>query len=241
MRIGPTYPEKQKKIRIRKCLLTLYPNNDVISTAVREKINLIITYMMPGIWDLNQISDELYNKIQILLENRIYIYEIPKEWNNTKSGLMEIIAEVFNLKIIDLLRVENKPTQYQTIGRICQITTPKNELVDLLTLIKEKLNLSSLQYLGDLNSAVKQVSIIIGYPLTPQILKLTKKMKIDTIICENFSYEVEKLAEELDISLINVTKYIVNLGLLKLSQVLRMEQPTVQFIFTHLKPSIKTF
>ncbi|MFX1293634.1 MAG: Nif3-like dinuclear metal center hexameric protein [Promethearchaeota archaeon] len=240
MKIGPTYPEKQKKVKIKKCLLTLYPNTDVISTAVREKVDFIITYMMPSIW-INQITDEVYSKMQILLENRIYIYKIPEEWISIKYGLIEIISDVLNLKITNLLRVGIESTQSTVIGRICQTTTSKSILIDLLTLIKDKLNLSTIQYLGDLDSPIQQIAIIIGHPLTSNVLKLVKRINIDTIICENFTYDIEKLAEELDIILLNVTKYIVNLGLLKLSQALRMEQPNIEFIFFNLKPSVKTF
>lgn len=240
MKLGPTYPEEQKKKKVKKCILALYPNTEVISTAVRDKFDLIICYTTPGIWaNFNQITDELYPKIKILLENRINLYKIQEEY--AESGLIDLIAEVFNLEVIDLLQIKNAMNQDKTAGCVCKITTPSNNLLNFLTMIKEKLDISPIRFLGDLNSSIQKVGIIIGHPLNLQLLKMAKKADIDTIVCNHFTYNSEKTAEELDINLIEVTSYVISLGLLKLTQILRMEEPTVEFAFINLKPSFKTF
>jgi putative NIF3 family GTP cyclohydrolase 1 type 2 len=241
MKIGPTYPRDQEKARIKKCIITLYPTVEVISDAVRDKVDLIFTYMKSADWTFNQIADEHYLKLKLILENRIYLYEIPKEWNAIKSGLIEILAEVLNLKVLDLFRITSETGDYSIIGRICQFGSQNSTLKNVLIMLKEKLGLPYLRYLGDEDSAVQRIAIIIGHPITPEILKLAKRDNINLLICDHFVFEMEKLAEELDLSLIDSTLYIVNLGLLKLSQALRMEQPNVQFNFINLKPSLKSF
>ena len=241
IKLGPTYPDEQKKKKIRKCFISIYPNREVLLTTVRDKFDILICYTLPELWNFNQITDELYPKIQLLLENRINLYLIPETWNDFKSGLVEIISEVFNLEAEGPLQVGPETSMENSIGRICQITTPASSLQDLLSLIKEKLNIPSIRYLGDVNSPIKKIFILVGRPLTLQLLKAIKRADIDTVICTNFTYNVEKIAEELDINLIDATHYIVNLGLLKLTQSLRMEHFDVEFLFNNLKPAFNIF
>ncbi len=228
-------------MKIKKCILSLYPDRETLLKVVRDKFDLLITYTLPEIWNFNQITDEIYPKIRILLENRVYFYVLPEKWISTRSGILKIIAEIFNLKIMDLLSFEDSRDQAISVGLLCQTTSTGIILNDLLSQVKDKLNISSIQYLGDQNSPISQICIIIGYALTPQLLKLAKRLQIDTIICTHFSFEAEKIAEELDINLISVTDYIVNLGLLKLTQSLRMEHYDVEFAFENIKPSFEMF
>lgn len=209
--------------------------------AVRDKFDLLITYTLPDTWNFNQITDEVYPKIRILLENRIHFYIIPKEWITAKSGLVEIIAEILNLRVVDILQIKDNKNQEIIVGCVCQILTSGNTLNDILTLIKQKLNLPSIQYFGEETNSISQIGIIIGYSPTPQLLKLIKRLKIDTLISTHFNFEIEKIAEDFDINLIGVSDYITNLGLLKLTQLLRMEHYDVEFAFENLKPSFKTF
>ncbi|MHA1356686.1 MAG: Nif3-like dinuclear metal center hexameric protein [Candidatus Helarchaeota archaeon] len=236
IKIGPTYLKDQEKIRIRKCIITLYPTIEVISTAVREKVDLIVTYYKSLGWTFDQLVDDHYPQIKILLDKRIYFYEIPKEWTSVKSGLIEILSEILNMKILDVFRIKNVSNQHILIGRICQFNSQNTSLPDLVLLLKEKLGFSYIHYSGDVNNPIQKIAIIIGHPLTLQILKKAKRKNINVIISDSFSFLIEKLAEELDISLIESTPYIVNLGLLKLSQALRLERPDVEIIFTNLKP-----
>lgn len=195
---------------------------------------------MSGIWNFNQITDELYKRMQILLENRINFYLIPEEWRITKTGLIDIIAHVLNLKVIDLLHTNSKKLNYQILGKICQIPAPSPKLIDLVTLIKNKTNIPSIQYLGDKDSPIKHISIILDEEISFQTLSLVKRLNIDTIICFQSTFEIEKLAEEYYINLICVSPYIINLGLLKLTQSLKMEEPSVEFTFLNLKSSFET-
>ena len=241
MKIGPTYPRDQEKNKIKRCTITLYPTVEVISDAVREKTDLIFTYMKSADWTFKQIADEHYLKLKLILENRICLYEIPKEWNAIKSGLIETVAEILNLKIVDLFRIKSETGDYSTIGRICQFGSKNSTLKNVLLLLKQKLDLPYLRYLGDDDSTLQRILIIIGHPITPEILKLAKRLNINLVICDHFVFEMEQLAEELDLSLIESSLYIVNLGLLKLTQTLRMEHTDVHFVFTNLKSSVKSF
>lgn len=240
MKLGPTYPEAQKKLKIRKCLFALYLNSDVIVSVIRDKFDLLICYTTPN-WFTNQIVDEIYPKIKILLENRVNLYVIPKEWNAGKLGLVKIIAEVLNLKILDFLRIQIDSYHHDSLGLVCQIAGASNNLNNLLAQLKEKLDLSTLQYLGERDSNVKKIGLILGKRLTPSIIKMAKRKEIDTIISNAIDFESEKIAEELNISVIIVTDYIVNLGLLKLTQALRMEHMDIEFKFINLKPSMNNY
>ncbi len=235
MKIGPTYTKDQERTKIKKCLVTLYPDTEALTTAVRDKFDIIICYAIPETWSFAQITDEFYKKVKIFLENHIYFYVIPEKWRT--SGLIDIIAEVFNLNIKDIFQIKNNSNESIIIGRICQITKPLT-LQNLLISISQKLDLAPLRYLGDLEAPLQQIAIILDHPLSLQILKTAKRLNIDTIIGSDFTFKTEKLAEELDINLIDVF-YLVNLGLLKLTQVLRMEHIDVEFTFINLKPSTK--
>lgn len=207
--------------------------------AVRDKYDLLITFTLPGTWNFNQITDEEYPKIRILLENRIHLFVLPAQWIIAKSGLIEILSEILNLKDLGLIHIMDSANQEIAVGRVGQITTPGTILSDLVSILKEKLNIPYLQYLGEENNSISRISIIIGHNVNPQLLKMVKRLKIDTIICTNFSLNTEKIAEDFDINLIAVTEYIANLGLLKLTQLLRMEHYDIEFAFENIKPSFK--
>jgi len=208
---------------------------------VRDKFDLIITYSLPEFWNFNQITDELNRKLTILLENRIYLYMISKDWVSVKSGLIEIIAELLDVEIIDIFQDAQSAPQKTLIGRVCEVGTSPIYLVDLLNQIKEKLSGLQLRYLGDLNSPIQKILIIFEPSLSTGLLKQAKRVHIDTIICFDFNFEIEKAAEELDLNLIAITTNIINLGLLKLTQALRLEHSNIDFIFMNLQSSSNIF
>jgi putative NIF3 family GTP cyclohydrolase 1 type 2 len=179
--------------------------------------------------------------MKVLLESRIYLYAIPKEWIFVKSGFIELIAELLDLEVVDVFQNGNTPPNQNIIGRICQIETPSLSLNDILTQIKGKLNAAQLQYSGDLNSSIHKILLTFEHPLTIPLLKSAKRANIDTIICANYTFELEKTAEELDLNLINATLNIINLGLLKLTQALRLKHLDIDFTFISLPPSSKIF
>jgi putative NIF3 family GTP cyclohydrolase 1 type 2 len=221
--------------------LTVYPTRDVILAAARDKFDLIITYSLPDVWSFNQITDELYQKMKVLLESRIYLYAIPKEWIFVKSGFIELISELLELEVVDVFQNENPPPSQKIIGRICQIKSPSLSLSDVLTQIKAILNAAQLQYSGDLNSSIQKILLTFEHPLSIPLLKSAKRANIDTIICDNYTFELEKTAEELELNLINVTLNIINLGLLKLTQALRLEHLDIDFVFMNLPQSSKFY
>lgn len=179
--------------------------------------------------------------MKVLLESRIYLYAIPKEWISVKSGFIELISELLGLEIVDVFQNGNAPPHQNIIGRICQIKSRSLSLSDILTQLKAKLNAAQLQYSGDLNSSIQKILLTFEHPLTIPLLKSAKRANIDTIICDNYTFELEKTAEELGLNLINVTLNIINLGLLKLTQALRLEHSDIDFIFINLPSSSKTF
>jgi putative NIF3 family GTP cyclohydrolase 1 type 2 len=170
----------------------------------------------------------------VLLENRIYFYVIPKEWISVKSGFIEIISELLDLEIIDVFQDNSSATQKNLIGRVCEVRTSSIYLADLLNQIKEKLSGLQLRYLGDLNSPIQKILITLE-PLTTGLLKQAKRANIDTIICADYNFEIEKAAEELNLNLTAVTLNIINLGLLKLTQALRLEHSNIDFEFINLQ------
>ena len=213
----------------------------MILAAARDKSDLIVTYSLPDVWSFNQITDELYQKMKVLLENRIYMYAIPKEWIFVKFGFIELISELLELEVVDVFQNGDAPPHQKIIGRMCQIKSPSLSLSEILVQIKEKLNAAQLQYSGDLNSSIQKILLTFEHPLTIPLLKSAKRANIDTVICDNYTFELEKTAEELDLNLINVTLNIINLGLLKLTQALRLEHLDIDFVFISLPQSSKTF
>lgn len=166
---------------------------------------------------------------------------IPKEWVSVQSGLIDIISELLDLEITDVFQDDSSAAQRALIGRVCEVRTSSIYLVDLLNQLKEKLSGLQLRYLGDSNSPIQKLLILFEYPLTNGLLKQAKRANIDTILCSDYSFEMEKVAEELDLNLVAVTLNIVNLGLLKLTQALRLEHSNIDFVFMNLQPSSNIF
>ncbi|TFG05378.1 MAG: hypothetical protein EU536_02075 [Promethearchaeota archaeon] len=237
IKFGFTNPENQKKIKIRKCILTTYPNTELIHKVVRDKYDLIISYRLPEIWDTHQIIDELYLKIKLLFDNRIYLYEIPDDFR--KGRLAEIIAEVFNFKVTDLLRLRDETAPDAIVGHICEPATPDEPVRNLAFQLQEKLNISPLRYIGNEENQIQKICLIFGHPLSLYLLRQAKEKQIDTIICTDFNYAIERAAEELDLNIFEASYYIGSLGLLKLTQLLRMTHTDVEFEFDNSKPVFK--
>ncbi|MHA1264727.1 MAG: Nif3-like dinuclear metal center hexameric protein [Candidatus Helarchaeota archaeon] len=239
IKIGPTYSEDQKRIKIKKCFIALYPSADVISAAVRDGFDLIVSYKLPKFWFANQITDELYPKIKMLLDKRIYLYVIPTRFGN--DHLLDIISDIFDFEIVDVVRIKDTTNQDLTIGRVCQPNSPSLTLHNLLSHLKEKLNIPIIRYIGSDTASLRKIAILFEYPITMDLMKLLKRKGIDTLFCTNITYETEKAITELSLNLIEVTDHINSLGLLKLTQLLRMEHIDVEFAFDRPRPSIKIF
>ncbi len=239
VRLGVAYPNDQTTIEVRKCLIALYPSKLILSEAVRHHVNLIVSYMIPASWNFNRITDDLRPKIRSLLENRITLYVLPERWVNIKSGLIQTLTEIFNLQMVGSLSFEDEVNGRVQAGFICQTTTRKMTFGDLLLLIKNKMGIHPIRYSGSEETLVSRIGVILGNRLTPAVFRHGKLWGIDTIICSNATFQTERMAEDLEINLIDVTEYTINLGLLKLTQLLQMTHKDVEFTFKNLKSSFK--
>ncbi|MDA8134826.1 MAG: Nif3-like dinuclear metal center hexameric protein [Desulfobacteraceae bacterium] len=153
--------------KVKKVLIGLDVSPSLVNFAATENVDLIITHhplMLSGEKFIN--FDRMPGKaIEIAAKKRIGIISLHTNIDKVEGGLNDYFASCIGLKrtspiLIDPLMngLEKKHNGIGRIGTLGETLTLKA----LALQIKEKMNLSHLRLVGDVNMTVKTVAICTG-------------------------------------------------------------------------------
>ncbi len=227
---GPSYETKQKRRKIKKAILTINLNKTVLIEALKNKVDLILLYDFENLEKINLIDENL-EKYKHIIENNILVYKIPDSWTYSKGGLNETLAEILKLEIEGVFQIRIGDT-FQPYGRICSPFKSKIRYSLLLNLISDKLGLKGFQYLlvNETDDIVKRSILLVGKKAQPNWLKRAKMNDIDLFLGNGLDFSLASFAESLEINFIDLTYNSIFIGLSRLSKVLALKCPDVEFI-----------
>ncbi len=140
---------------IKKCYVALDITDSVIDCAVQNGCNLIVThhpFIMGGIKSIN-LEEEKGRQIAKLLSNRIAVYSMHTNFDSCQGGVNDTLCEALGLLDyhVDEPVIYRKGTLEETM-----------RLRDFITLVKNVLRVSYVNYTGDPNHTVKTVAVVGG-------------------------------------------------------------------------------
>ena len=159
-----------KEDSVTAVLTTLEITEDILDEAIKNNVNMIVTHHPMIFSPLKNITKEdmkgklIYKAIQ----NNISIYAAHTNIDAASGGLNDYIADRLNIKDTKILEevgdniypIENEESS-SGIGRVGRLNNPKT-LAELITEIKEQINIKYIRVAGDLEATIENVAVING-------------------------------------------------------------------------------
>ncbi len=239
------YGQSHNNKLIRKVMITIDLSFEAIKYAIKNKINLIISYY--GLIDkpIQCFSQILINKLTLLSKYPITIYLLDSSFIATEGGISDIIMEALYLKLDKTFNIKNNKGYKIPLGRICLSeaypgqNTPLT-LKDLINRIKTNFKMEMCSYVGNLNQAIRKICIVGGNYINSRFLEKALKFGCECYISGKINYEVTTFARDMDLNLIMIPhfKQIVK-AMRRLCNIMCLEFPRVEFLFFNSKDPIQ--
>lgn len=131
-----------------------------------------------------------------LFEPKTPTYTIHSNWDIIHGGANKALADILKLKIIDYFDIETR------IGRICKSRYDFKEITEI---ILENFDNARIVNRPNDEKEIKKIGIISGFGLkNPQYIKMAKNKNLDILISGDLCQETAILAENLEITLIDL-------------------------------------
>lgn len=176
---------------ISKCYVALDVTDQVIDCAVQNGCNLIVThhpFLMGDISAIN-LEEEKGRQIARLLSNKIAVYSMHTNFDSCQGGVNDCLCE--------LLGLSDYHTDEPSIFRKGTLDEPVR-LRDFITMVKDALHVSYVNYTGDPNRTVKTVAVVGGSG--GSMVSLMKDC--DVYLTGEAKYHEYQLAESLGLCMI---------------------------------------
>ncbi|WP_300382975.1 Nif3-like dinuclear metal center hexameric protein [Clostridium sp.] len=198
--VGFMVGDKEKNVK--KILLALDCTLDVIEEAKEKDVDLIITHHPLLFRKPSSITMETLTgrKIIELIKNDIGLYSSHTNLDSAEKGLNETIVNILGFKDGILLeKNKNSRNDNEGLGRIVEL---KEDLLleDLVTIVKEKLNIPFVKLVKG-NNKVKKIAIINGSG--SDFISIACEKGADCIITGDTTYHYASDYKEMGVSIID--------------------------------------
>lgn len=176
---------KVNKGEVRKILITIEVNDDIIDEAVKENCDTIITFHPLIYYPLATINEsERVSRLCIkLIQNNINLIAIHTNFDAYLHGTSRLISDWLGLEFVDFFDKSSKFSDCG-IGVISKFTTPVSS-EEFVKLLSESLN-SPVRFCYGSSDWIEYIGIIGGSGSSYLDLALTKK--IDAFVTADANY-----------------------------------------------------
>jgi len=244
---GIHYGKSNNSKLIKKVMLTIDLSLQAIHFALKNKVNLIISHHSLIDKPIKKFNQIIINKLSLLSKYPLSIFVLNSSFIAAEGGISDTIVEVLYLKLGTIFQVKNNKGIKIPIGRICSPMIYLNKkhpftLENLIKRIKTNLGLDYVSYVGDLKSVIKKICIVGANISNIDHIKKAMNLGCDCYISGKINYFDAIFARDRGLNLIE-TSYYKNglLAMKKLSNILSLEFPQVEFIIFESKNPIKTY
>ncbi|MFX1276821.1 MAG: Nif3-like dinuclear metal center hexameric protein [Promethearchaeota archaeon] len=243
---GIHYGDKKKK-NIKKILMTVDLSLKAIHYAIKNKINLIISFYGLIHKPIIMFNNNLINKLNLLSKYPISIFILNSSLISAEGGISDIISELLFLKLEHTFNIMNFNNLEIPIGRICSPKFYTNEREDLtlntlIKRIKQNYNIDKIIYVGELNKVLKKICIIGGELFKIDYLEKASKLGCDCFISGKINFLGASYANDIGICIIKIPFYeSLCVALKKLNNILSLEYPNEEFVFFQYDNPIQVF
>lgn len=240
---GFHYGSTQNEKIIKRVLLTVDITLESIQFALKNKINLIISIYPLISEPLTNFNQDLVNKLTLLSKLPITIFALNSPFIGAEGGIIDTLMEALYLQLDKILEKKNKWGIKLPIGRMC---IPKKYINDeapitLETLIKRissNLKMKTVRYVGNIKKNVNKICITNIHFNFLDIIEKCLKNECDCLIITCIDYNLASYANNLGLSLIEISEFEINfLSIKKLFNILSLQYPHEEFfIFNAASP-----
>ncbi|WP_101772833.1 Nif3-like dinuclear metal center hexameric protein [Peptostreptococcus faecalis] len=218
--IDSKYPEKlqyqwdnsglnlgDKESDIKKILVTLEVNNEVVNEAIEKKVDLIISHHPMLFSKINRIekSDIKGNLIYNLIKNNISVYCMHTNYDIAFDGLNDYFMEKIGAESGNVFDKIGSDDEYHGgsvygLGRVAELVDFV-EVTEIIEIIKNNLSIENLRYVGNLDQKIKKFAVVTGSGA--EYFEKAKHENLDLLITGDVKYHNAMDALELGISIID--------------------------------------
>lgn len=209
---------------VKRIMIALDANNQVIEAAVKENVDLLITHHPMIFAPIKQIHDENFTgkKILALAEHHIAYYAMHTNFD-TKGGMARLAAERMGLTNTKILSITwEEAGEKEGIGIIGD--TDSFTLKAYGELVKERFLLEHVFVYGDLKREVKKIAIVPGSGKS--CIKDALQEKADVLVTGDIGHHEGLDAVDQGLCIIDATHY-------------GLEYIFIEFIKTYLENTIQ--
>lgn len=187
---------------VNKILIALDCTVDVIEEARAIGAELILTHHPLLFRKPKTITADTLQgrKIISLIKNDIGLYSSHTNWDSAYGGLNDTFVQLLGFNSGEIID-KNINCDKAGVGRIVDLQEEKT-LGDLIDIVKEKLDLRSLRFSGDLNKVVKRISVVNGSG--EDYLEDSYNMGADLVITGDTTYHFVSDYDEMGLAIIDV-------------------------------------
>jgi len=240
---GIQYGVIKGETQVKKILICLDISIQSIYYAIKNKVSLIISHHPFIQTPLLELKRTLMNKLNLLSKYPVSIFVLNNSFIASENGISETIAKFLYLKIDSLFQVEINNNNNIPLGRICKPMnfSESNETLTLRSLLERiKRNLNSnrgeIPYVGKLSKSLQKICIVGGGTTENKYIEKAAELGCDCYISSNLNHTKAILAEDLGISLINISHHNSEMIALRhLRNFLTLEFPYDEFLLFESK------
>lgn len=192
---------------VNKILVTLDVDIDVVSEAVKNGCNLIVSHHPLMFHPVKRLNDEVADqKVLIeLVKNNISLYSAHTNLDVAPGGLNDYMAAKLGMEDTNILEITGEfDGKVCGFGRYATLKSPM-KLYEILNLCKNVFSLDAIKYCGDKNRLIRKVAINCGGGSGS--LSECYKYDIDLFISGDFKYNTFRDAYENGICVIDAGHY----------------------------------
>lgn len=226
---------------IQRVLTVLEIDENVVQEAIQHKVDLIITHHPFLFQKLNKIhtDDEKGRLIFQLIKNNIGVYSMHTNYDIAFDGLNDYFMKVMGFTNYETFDYVTAPSGYSELyhnqtpglGRICELSK-EITLAELCELVKEKLHMNYIRYVGNKNHKIRKVAVITGG--AADMFQKAKDAGADVLISGDMKYHVAQDAIVAQMNVIDCGHYETEV-IFKEAISLFLEQiPNIQVIKSEL-------
>lgn len=228
--LGVGDESKQRRVRISTVDVCVDITLPVIVQADEHKATLLIAHRSPFLPSAKTFTGLPQLLLQQLLKRNITVYITHYNWAMVDGGMNDVLAHALGLKVNDVFKVPLHG-ELHPLGRVCEVPKETN-LKRFIQYVSKRLNVPSINYVGNVDDEVEQLVMVSGQGITPEWLHLAWEQGYDTYLTGHLTHELAIQANQLKIKMIALPQATTEIpGMSRLTQILRVELPKVTFNF----------
>lgn len=192
---------------IKKILVALDINDEVIEEAIEKECNMIIThhpFIFKGMKSI-VASDVLGKRAIKLIQNQISVYSAHTNLDIARNGTNDTFASLLGLKNIENL-FPPKLGEECGLGRIGELDQSM-KFGEFIEKVKTAISLEKIVVCGEFDKNIKRVGICTGAAGEIDFISQAIKTKCDVYITGDLKYHNSQYGKDNGICLIDATHY----------------------------------